>query len=168
METLAQQLQDALGPTVAVYLGAEYMERQPELPHVVVVPAGAEIRPPSGLNPGALADASLEVRLIARAVRFDEAQLLAEACYTVLRATSPSASLKLRSEAWGDYTVRVADLSVTLPASIPAGAITRVQVLTFAQHLKFTQQEAPDGQDISGQPTGSTSFLEHADPDLHR
>ncbi len=84
METLAQQLQDALGTGVAVYLGSEYLDRQPQLPLVIVLPGSVRYDAPDGSVADALAMGTAETTLVCKAVTFEEAALLADLCYAAI------------------------------------------------------------------------------------
>lgn len=164
MEALAQTLQNAMPPDVSVYLGAEYAESQPRLPHVVVVPSGARYGPPDGSTRDTLAQVALEVAVLCRAALFEEATLLADLCYAALPGRSPEASIRYGSEVWGDYTVRAARLTVTLPAALTRADITRVRVATFTQDARFLTlppSEVPD--DETNRPDGVTHFVESDD-----
>lgn len=159
MEALAQQLQDALGPTIAVYLGSEWLDRQPQLPFVIVVPGDASYEPPDGTRPGALASVMLDTAFVCKAALFEEAVLLAEACYGVI-GTGKSARLRLGTEVWEGYYVRKATLTVTSPATLTRDDVTRVRALTFTQLAQFhpSTPEVPDDQ--TNRPTGETHFVE--------
>lgn len=163
MEALAQQLQDALdatGKKIAVHLGSEYLSRQPKLPHIVVAPGGGTYGPPDGSVRGGLASLTLDTHIICKAVKFEEAALLAEFAYVTL-GLGKTARLALRSEVWDNYTVRVADLTLSLPGALTRDDITRVKVTHFIQHAQITPltitPEVPDDQES---PTGSTVFQE--------
>lgn len=167
MEALAQTLQDAFKEQagenslpVPVFLGSEWLDRQNELPLVIVVPGSATYGPPDGSVRGALAGVQTDQHLICKAMTYEDAVLLAEFCYEVL-AVGRAATMRLRSEVWGDYTVRVADMQVTFPAALTRSDITRVKVKTFTEHVQFTnpspQQEIPNEQN---QATGSVEFLD--------
>lgn len=159
MEALAQQLQDALGANVAVYLGSEWLDNQPQLPHVIVLPGGGTYRPPDGSSRLALADIDLRTTIRCKAVLFEEAVLLAEACYAALVDTaSGTADLRLASELWGDYTVRLADLTVTQPAVLTRSDVALVRVRTFTQHVHLTPTSTPEVPNDQAAPEGSTVF----------
>ncbi|GGI87237.1 hypothetical protein [Deinococcus wulumuqiensis] len=159
METLAQQLQDALGTGVAVYLGSEYLDRQPQLPLVIVLPGSVRYDAPDGSVADALAMGTAETTLVCKAVTFEEAALLADLCYAAIGPGKPATS-RLRSETWGDYTVRVADLTITFPAVLTRSDITRVRVAHFTQLAQFmdTPEVVPD--DETYRPNGETQFVE--------
>ncbi len=160
MEELAQIIQDALGPTVAVYLGVEWAEKQPALPHVVIVPGGATYGPPDGSKPNLIAQGTLDLRVLCKAVRFDEASDLADLCYAAAPGKSPLARMTYRSEVWGDYTVRVADLTLTLPSTLARTDITRVRVEQFTQHVHLLPLTAllPEEATHGPEPEGHTIF----------
>lgn len=157
MEAEAQKLQDALGNSMAVYLGSEWLVKQPAVPHVVVLPGSADYGPPS--TPGSLAAVRLQETYLCRAMTFEEASQLAEFCYGVL-APGQTASSRLSTEVWGDYNVRTAALTITYPATLTRDDIERVRVHTFTQHIEFKTQEVQDGpnEDGGGSPTGTTYF----------
>ncbi|MCD0156015.1 hypothetical protein [Deinococcus sp. 6GRE01] len=161
METLSQQLQDAFtaaGQTIPVYLGSEWLSREVELPHVIVTPGGGTYAPPSGATRDALASVELEPHVICKAVLFEEALLLADFAYAAL-TPSRSARVSLRSEAWGDYTVRVADLTLSVPATLTRTDITRVRVTRFTQLASLIgSQEVPN--DPTPEIDGETQFVE--------
>lgn len=162
MEALAQQLQDAFtaeGKPIAVYLGSEWLDRQPELPHVIVVPGNASYTPSDGTTQDTLADVQLDTVFICKAMTFEDAALLADYVYATL-AEGRDARMNLRTEVWGDYNVRVAQLSVTYPARLRRSDVTRLLVDAFTQYAQFTTrtQEVPD--DPTHQPNGETHFVE--------
>lgn len=159
METLAQQLQDALHAYgVAVYLGSEWLDKQPSLPLVVVVPGSVTYGPPDGSVDGVLAQGTAETALICKATTFEEAVQLADLCYAAVAPGRPATS-RMRSEVWGDYTVRVADLSVTFPAVLGRSDITRVRVDHFTQRAQFIA--TPEvAHDETYRPDGETQFVE--------
>lgn len=158
METLAQQLQDALGTGVAVYLGSEYLDRQPQLPLVIVLPGSVRYDAPDGSVADALAMGTAETTLVCKAVTFEEAALLADLCYAAI-ATGRNAQTRLRTEPWGDYNIRVADLTITFPAVLTRQDITRVRVEQFTQLAQFIgTPEVP--HDETHRPNGETQFVE--------
>lgn len=157
MEALAQQLQDALGPSIAVYLGSEWAVKQPALPHVIVMPAGGTYEPPSGAVRYALADAQIRTTIRAKAALFEEAVLLAEAAYAAV-AQGTRAEIRLASEVWGDYTVRMADLTITQPATLTRDDIALVKVKTFTQHAHFAPTRTPEVPSDESNPEGRTVF----------
>lgn len=161
MEALAQRLQDALGQKISVYLGSEHLSRQPRLPHVVVVPGSADYGPPTGQVRDALATVQVQHVCICKALTFEEALILSDACYTAL-ALGQRAPMRLRSELWGERVIRCADLTVTHPATLTRSDVARVQVHTFTQHVEFTNpniQEVPDGTNETGAGVrGDTDF----------
>lgn len=164
MEELTQAIQNAVGPNIPVYLGVEWAERQMNLPHVIVVPAGATYGPPTDNRLDVIAAGTADIRVLCKAVRFDEASDLADLVYAAAPGKSPLARLTYRSEVWGDYTVRVADLTLTLPTVLRSTDIKRVRVEQFTQHVfvlpleTLTPQEAQNGP----QPEGHTIFEETA------
>ena len=137
MEAEAQKLQDALGPNIPVYLGSEWLSRQPELPHVVVIPGNVEYRPPAAAGQFTLADATVGTTVLCKATLFEEALALADACYAAL-TPGRAASVRLGSEVWGDYTVRTAALSISQDASVTRDYVERIRVQTFTQVADIT------------------------------
>lgn len=158
METLAQQLQDALGKDIAVYLGSEWLERQPRLPLVIVVPGNVRYDAPDGSVADALAMGTAETTLICKAVTFEEAALLADLCYAAIGTGRP-AQTRLRTEPWGDYNIRVADMGIQFPATLTRQDITRVRVEHFTQLAQFIA--TPEvANDETYRPDGETHFVE--------
>jgi hypothetical protein len=158
MEDFAQLLQDALG-SIPVYLGAEYTETQQEIPHVIVVPSGAAYGPPVAGQRDALATGTRDIRILCKAGRFDEAEALADLVYASAPGRAPLAKLALRSEVWGNYTIRVADLLLTLPTTLTHQDIARVRVLTFTQLVDLLPLiPTPEVPDDQGTPQGTTEF----------
>lgn len=160
MEAQAQQLQDALGPDIAVYLGSEWLSRQQGLPQVVVIPGDAEFTAPDGSVAGALASVQLGVTCVCKAATFEEAALLAQACYAAL-GLNTRATMRLRTELWGDYNVRIAALTITFPATLTRGDVTRVRVHTFTQLAEFGHPPPTEAPDDETRPDGSTVFVDH-------
>lgn len=157
MEAEAQKLQDALGGSLAVYLGSEWLTKQPTLPHVLVLPGGAEYGPPT--LPGTLAAVRLRETYLCRALTFEQAVQLAEFAYATL-APGQSASVQLSSEVWGDYTVRTAALSLTYPATLAREDVERIQIQAFTQLADITPhstKEVPDDE-IETTVRGETQF----------
>lgn len=158
MEEFQEALQAALG-TVPVYLGAENVERQPQVPHVIVVPRGTIYGPSDGSVRDAIATGTTDISVVCRAARFDEAEALADLVYAAAPGRAPNAKLSFRSEIWGEYVVRVADLILTIPTSLTSADISRVKVLTFTQHLDMLPLtptiEVPNDQTP---PDGHTTF----------
>lgn len=146
MEALAQQVQDAL-PGIAVYLGSEYLVQELELPHVIVLPGDATYIPPDGRTKDALASVQADTAFRCRALTFEDSVLLAEACYAATAATKP-ARIRLDSEPLGDRVVRVATLTITLPAVLTRSDVTRVRIEQVLAHHRYLTppQEAPDEQ----------------------
>jgi hypothetical protein len=158
MEDFAQALQTALGP-IPVYLGAEWAEKQPALPHVIVVPSGATYGPPTGTSKDAVASGTRDIRVLCKAVLFDEAEALADLVYASAPGRSPQARLSLRSEVWGEYTIRVADLLLTLPTTLTRQDTERVRVLTFTQLVDLLPlSPTPEVNDDETRPEGRTEF----------
>ncbi|MFC6592409.1 hypothetical protein ACFP81_10660 [Deinococcus lacus] len=162
MEAEAQRLQNAL-PDIAVYLGSEWLVKQPAVPHVVVMPGNADYSPPA--VPGSLAAVRLQETYLCRAMTFEEAVQLAEFAYAAL-APGQSASVRLGTEVWGDYFVRTAALTITYPATLTREDVTRVRVKDFTQHAQFTNpnKEVPDGTNQDHRPTGRTYFDDSPGP----
>ncbi|GGL15870.1 hypothetical protein GCM10010844_38460 [Deinococcus radiotolerans] len=157
MESLAQQLQNAL-PNVPVYLGSEWLEQQPQLPFMILLPTGGQYTAPSGQARLAIADVQLDTTVICKAALFEEALLLAEVAYAAL-AQGKDASVKLRSEVWGDYTVRVADLTFSTPAVLTRDDVALVHVKTFTQRVHVTPPTStPEVPDDAERPEGTTHF----------
>lgn len=159
METLTTQLRAALAPyEIAVLLGSEWLVEQTRLPLVVVVPGAVTYGPPDGSERDALAVGTAETALICKAASFEEAVQLADLCYAAVGPGRPATS-RLRSEPWGDDTVRVADLTITFPAVLTRQDITRVRVKCFTQLAQFIGiPEVPHDQTY--RPDGETQFVE--------
>lgn len=161
MEAMAQKVQDALGKDIAVYLGSEWLSNQPQLPHVIVVPGDATYGPPEGQR-DALAGVTVNAAFVCKALLFEEAVLLAEACYAAVAPPGNAASMRLSSELWGEYVVRVATMSIPFPATLQRTDVTRAHVeQIFARyHLPRPTpdpQEVPDDQE---NPSGSGVFVD--------
>jgi len=148
MESLAQQVQNALAPyKIRVYLGEEWLSRTPELPHLIVLPGGGTYTPPDGRTRDALAGVQQRTNLLARAVTFEQATLLAEVAYAAA-APGRGAELDLGTELWGDNVIRTATLTITLPAVLTRSDVTRVRIEQVLAHHRYLTppQEAPDEQ----------------------
>lgn len=164
MEAIAQRVQDyftAEGKQISVYLGTEWLEKQPELPHVIVVPGDGDYSPPASGQRDALADVQIGVAFVCKSALFEEAVLLAEACYAAVQpSASKRATLRLRSELWGNYVIRVATLNATFPGVLTRADLARVRVLTFTQLAQYIPRppEVPD--DPETRPEGTTQFLD--------
>ncbi|THF70500.1 hypothetical protein E7T06_07285 [Deinococcus sp. Arct2-2] len=158
MEDFTQALQNALGG-IPVYLGAEYTEEQPEIPHVVVVPSGGTYGPPVAGTKDALATGTQDIRVLCKCWKFQEAQDLADLVYAAAPGRAPLAKFSLRSEVWGKYTARVADLLLTLPTTLTRQDITRVRVETFTQLVDLLPLiPTPEVSNDPTVPEGQTTF----------
>ncbi|MDV6376372.1 hypothetical protein [Deinococcus arenicola] len=172
MEDLAQALQDALGTALAVYLGPEHLDDQPELPHVIVVPTAETLTPPTQNPQQLVGDSAMTVDVICRAVTYQDARTLALLCWTALMPlrARPTAAVQYGSEPWGDYTVRSAVLTVTVTAPVLRSDVTLARIEEIAAHHRYlipaTQQEVSNDQEPEG-GTYRGDFHEHADP-VHR
>lgn len=171
MEANAQALQDALGERVPVYLGREWLIKQPELPHAVFVPTDEALSAPTPA-PGVraselLADDALSVDVVCRAATFEDARALALLCWSSLRAqgAAPAATIRYGGEEWGGVPIRVATLSLTLPALLTRDDLTRVRVEEIvARHHLPTPTPS---QEVPRDPTDQTyrdEFRDGADP----
>lgn len=161
MEDFAQALQDALGGGVSVKLGAEYALTEMELPAVIVVPSGATYGPPVDGKKDALSSGTRDIRILCKTYYFNESEALADLVYSlnVARLVAPQARLALRSEVWGNYTVRVADLLLTLPTTLTRQDIARVRVLTFTQKVDVLPLTVtPEVVNVRYRPAGKTEY----------
>ncbi|WP_189088549.1 hypothetical protein [Deinococcus ruber] len=135
------------------------MEKQPEIPHVIVVPSGATYGPPTEGGRDVIASGTRDIRIICRAWRFDEAEALADLVYAASPTKSPNARLSLKSEVWSDYTARVADLLLTLPTTLTRTDITRVHVEQFTQRVDLLPLiPTPEVSNDQTPPDGHTTF----------
>ncbi|MFC5846734.1 hypothetical protein [Deinococcus petrolearius] len=168
MEAIAQRVQDYLaaqGQQIAVYLGSEWLEKQPELPHVIVVPGDGEYAAPDGSARDALAGVQIGVGFVCKGALFEEATLLAEACYAAVRPSANlRATLRLRSELWGNYVIRVATLSATFPGVLTRGDVARVRVTQFTQLAQYLPRPSEVPDDPETRAEGTTQFLDDPNP----
>jgi len=168
MEALAQTLQDALGTALAVYLGPEYLDKEPQMPQIIVIPTDEQIMPPTQGGQAVAAETSQMVDIICRAITYTDARDLALLCWTLLvplRAKT-TASIKYGTEVWNNYNVRSATLTVTVTAPVLKASITLARIEEVAAHHRYTIP-APT-QEVSDDQTGTEGyrgdFHEHADP----
>lgn len=163
MEAIAQKVQDALGKGIAVYLGSEWLVKEPKLPHVIVVPGDATYGPPEGVR-DALAGVTANAGFVCKALLFEEATLLAEACYAAVAPAGRTASMRLSSELWGDRVIRVATITIPFTGALLRTGVTRAHVeqILARYHLPrptTDPQEVPDDQEI---PNYTGSFVDSA------
>lgn len=168
MEEFATRLRELLTGKAGVYLGPEELVKQPKLPHVIVVPTEEQItQPVSKLN---AADALLLVDLNCRAETFEDARKLALLCWGFDLGFKKEASIRYGTDTWSNRAVRVAQLSVAIPAPIPREDIVLARVEFVGQHVRYdplTFKEVSNDPNESNPGSVRGDFHEHADP-THR
>lgn len=168
MEALAQQLQDVLtasGHQIAVYLGPEHLDIQTELPHAIVVPTGEELATPEQATRDTLATSAQTLDVLCRAVTFEDARGLALMCYAALLPLNArrEARIDYGSEVWGDYTIRTARLTITLPARLTREDVTRVRIFdVLARHHLPKPAAAQEATDDPTAPQFTEQFIDSA------
>ena len=171
MEEFARQLKAALNH-YGVYIGPESLTRQPQLPHVIVIPVEETLTPPmrSGAGVQLAAEAQQTVDIICRADTYEQARALALLCWQ-MPGIDRNARMTYGSETWETKVVRSARLSAVLPALLKRGGVALAPIEFIGQHTRYevlTFQEVQDEpQKAPGTGAVRSDFHEHADPE-HR
>ena len=168
MEEFAKQLKAALNH-YGVYIGPESLTRQPQLPHVIVIPVEETLTPPmrSGAGVQLAAEAQQTVDIICRADTYEQARALALLCWQ-MPGIDRNARMTYGSETWESKVVRSVRLRAVLPLAIARSDITLARIEFIGQHVRYEVLTAPEVQDDPqknpGTGTVRSDFHEHADP----
>lgn len=168
MEEFAKQLKAAL-EHYGVYIGPEALVRQPQLPHVIVIPVEETLTPPvrTAGRVQLAGEAQQTVDIICRADTYEQARALALLCWQ-MPGIDRNARMTYGSETWESKVVRSVRLRAALPISIARSDITLARIEFIGQHVRYEVLTLPEVQDDPQKNDGSgsvrTDFHEHDDP----